>query len=193
MKTSYPGPLRDEPLALELHNTRYALRGEHLDGLETSDGLSAWLDALGDRLPAAARDADPARRPEFIALRDAVGEVLHAALEGRRAPAGALDAVNAAATRAPVSPLAVVDTKGRLRGEVRYHTADPTEVALAAFASDAIALLTGPSKEQLRACGAPGCVLMFLRDHPRRTWCSPTCGNRARQARHYARARQERS
>jgi predicted RNA-binding Zn ribbon-like protein len=97
--------------------------------------------------------------------------------------------VNAAATRAPVSPRAVVDTKGRLQGEARYHAADATDVALAALAADAIALLTGPGREELRACGAPGCVLMFLKDHPRRTWCSSTCGNRARQARHYARAR----
>jgi hypothetical protein len=41
----------------------------------------------------------------------------------------------------------------------------------------------------LRACGAPGCVLMFLKDHPRREWCSNACGNRARQARHYDRTR----
>jgi predicted RNA-binding Zn ribbon-like protein len=191
VKTSYPGPVGHEPLALELHNTVYALRGERIDGLATPDGLRAWLDALGDRLPRPARDADPARQPEFVALRDAVGELLHAALE-EGAPAGALDAVNAAAARAPVSPLAVVGSKGRLRADAHYHTADATDVALAAFAADAIELLTGPGREELRACGAPGCVLMFLKDHPRRTWCSSTCGNRARQARHYARARQER-
>ena len=61
--------------------------------------------------------------------------------------------------------------------------------SLAALAADAIDLLTGPHRADLRACGAPGCVLMFLKDHPRREWCSNACGNRARQARHYARAR----
>ena len=40
-------------------------------------------------------------------------------------------------------------------------------------------LITGPAAEQLRACEAPGCVLMFAKDHPRRTWCSAACGNRA--------------
>ena len=40
---------------------------------------------------------------------------------------------------------------------------------------------------ELRVCGAPGCVLMFARDHTRREWCSNACGNRARQARHYRR------
>jgi predicted RNA-binding Zn ribbon-like protein len=34
---------------------------------------------------------------------------------------------------------------------------------------------------------APGCVLLYVSDHPRRQWCSNACGNRARQARHYRR------
>ncbi|MFD2356647.1 CGNR zinc finger domain-containing protein [Nonomuraea ferruginea] len=29
-------------------------------------------------------------------------------------------------------------------------------------------------------------MLYFLRDTPRREWCSAGCGNRARAARHYA-------
>ena len=37
------------------------------------------------------------------------------------------------------------------------------------------------------ACRAPGCVLYFVRNHPRREWCSDGCGNRARVARHYQR------
>ena len=31
--TSYPSPLREEPLAIELHNTLYAVAGASLDGL----------------------------------------------------------------------------------------------------------------------------------------------------------------
>ncbi|WP_225993278.1 CGNR zinc finger domain-containing protein [Actinomadura rudentiformis] len=42
---------------------------------------------------------------------------------------------------------------------------------------------------QLRACLAPGCVLYFLKNHPRREWCTAACGNRARGARHYRRHR----
>jgi predicted RNA-binding Zn ribbon-like protein len=44
-------------------------------------------------------------------------------------------------------------------------------------------------RQELRACQGPGCVLFFIRDR-RREWCSHGCGNRARAARHYARARQ---
>jgi predicted RNA-binding Zn ribbon-like protein len=189
MTHTYPGPVRNEPLALELHNTLYAVRGELIDGLETDDGLSAWLAAIADRVPARALDADASRHPEFLALRDAVREALHAALEGEPVPAAALEVVNGVAGRAPASPFAVARADGPPRAETRYHTADVTDVALATVAADAIELLTGPDAEHLRACGAPGCVLMFLKDHPRRTWCSAACGNRVRQARHYRRAR----
>jgi predicted RNA-binding Zn ribbon-like protein len=192
VNTAYPGALGHEPLALELHNTLHAVRGELIDGLETTDGLAAWLAALADRLPTPARDADPARRPEFVRLREAVRGALRATLEGRRAPAGALEEINAAAALAPVSPLAVANGEDGPRAHARYHTADPTDVALAVFAADAIELLTGPRRDDLRACGAPGCVLIFLKDHPRRTWCSSICGNRARQARHYERTRRAR-
>jgi predicted RNA-binding Zn ribbon-like protein len=192
MSASYPGPLRDEPLALELHNTVYAARGEPIDGLETANGLSSWLDAIADRLPEQARDADMSRHPEFLDLRGAVRDALQAGLDGKRVPAAALELLNAAAARAPLSPGVVVRPGGRLQAETRVHTADATDVALATIAADAIELLTGPDRERLRACGAPGCVLMFLKVHPRRTWCSDACGNRVRQARHYERARQAR-
>ena len=100
-----------------------------------------------------------------------------------------LEAINRDAARAPVSPVAVRRSDGRVLAEARYHAADPTDIALAALAADAIDVLTEPDGDNLRACGAPGCVLIFVRDHPRRTWCSETCGNRARQARHYERVR----
>jgi predicted RNA-binding Zn ribbon-like protein len=70
---------------------------------------------------------------------------------------------------------------------VRYHADDPTTIVHAAIAHATIALIGSPQARELAVCGAPGCVLMFLRSHPRRAWCSTACGNRARQARHYAR------
>ena len=61
------------------------------------------------------------------------------------------------------------------------------EAACSQIADAAIALFTGPERESLRACHAPGCVLYFVKQHPRREWCSAACGNRARVARHYQR------
>ncbi|UWZ59536.1 CGNR zinc finger domain-containing protein [Dactylosporangium aurantiacum] len=64
---------------------------------------------------------------------------------------------------------------------------DPALAAVAAIAEEAVALFAGPDRRLLRACRAPGCVLYFVRNHPRREWCSDGCGNRARVARHYQR------
>jgi predicted RNA-binding Zn ribbon-like protein len=58
---------------------------------------------------------------------------------------------------------------------------------LSRIAEQGVELFTGPRRASLRACHAPGCVLYFVRDHPRREWCSAGCGNRARVARHYQR------
>jgi predicted RNA-binding Zn ribbon-like protein len=163
MKFTYQGPVGHEPPAVELHNTLYAIRGDQpIDGLASPDVLSAWLDAISDRLPGPARKIDLDRLPEFSSLRGAVREALHAALEGERPPAGSLEVLNAMAERAPTSPQAVVRADGGLAAETRYHTADATDIALATLAADAIALLGGPRRDDLRACGRPGCVLMLV-------------------------------
>ncbi len=174
---AYEGPLRNEPIAVELHNTLYLAGGVPHDGLS-----DAWLDALGDRLPAEGAGPWPARG-ELAALRDAVRSALQAKALGEPHDAAALDAINRASAGAPRSP--TVD--GDLVAGTDYHGASRARIVLAAFAWDAIDLLTGP--QDLRVCGAPGCVLLFVKDHPRREWCSNACGNRARQARHYERVR----
>jgi predicted RNA-binding Zn ribbon-like protein len=186
----YAGPLRDEPLAIELHNTIYAANGVGIDGLSDSAGATAWLDALEARLPqgGSARRRLPAL-DELVALRAAVREALAGAVSGEPAPRATLDAINAFSARAPRSPLAVWQPQGAPLAGNDVHGATHADVVLAALAADAIELLTGTHRADLRACGAPGCVLMFLKDHPRREWCSNACGNRARQARHYQRAR----
>jgi predicted RNA-binding Zn ribbon-like protein len=184
----YEGPLRDEPVAIELHNTVYAAGGELRDGLADTASAAAFVRAIAPRLTA---DGLPAGEEgpsaaELVALREAVRAALGAAVAGEVPESGALDAINAAAARAAVSPRAVV-RDGRVARAVDRHGADRAGVVLAAFAADAIDLLTGPMREEIRACGAPGCVLLYVRDHPRRQWCSNACGNRARQARHYRR------
>ena len=60
-------------------------------------------------------------------------------------------------------------------------------VLLALLAQSAIDVLGGSGAGRLRRCEAPGCTTYYLKDHPRRAWCSPKCGNRVRVARHYQR------
>lgn len=186
--TSYPGPLRDEPLAIELHNTLYAVAGTSLDGLD--DAADEWLDGLAERLPGGSGRGPAAR--DLIELRDAVHAALRAAVEGAPQDRATLDAINRASARAAMPPAALWDAGGDPVATIDYHGAGRADIVLATLAADAIDLITGPRRADLRICKAPGCVLMFLKDHPRREWCSNTCGNRARQARHYDRARRRR-
>jgi predicted RNA-binding Zn ribbon-like protein len=169
-----------EPIAVELHNTLYVAGGARHDGLS-----DAWLEALGDRLPAAGAGPWPGR-DALVALRDAIRSALQAAALGRPQDPAAIDAVNRASAGAPRSPAAIPGRDGLVAG-FDYHGASRADIVLAAFARDAIDLLTSP--HELRMCGAPGCILLFVKDHPRREWCSNACGNRARQARHYERVR----
>jgi predicted RNA-binding Zn ribbon-like protein len=185
---SYRGPIRDEPLPIELHNTLYAVGGDVVDGLADAAGLRAWVAAIGDRLPFTAPKVDASRLGDFDALREAVREVLHATLERRRASKAALTELNRRSATAPRFEQLTEASPG-LAGETRYQAATPTDALLGYLAAATIGLVSGPQATQLRACGAPGCILMFLKDHPRREWCSTKCGNRARQARHYARQR----
>jgi predicted RNA-binding Zn ribbon-like protein len=178
--------LRDEPLAVALHNTLHARRGAPVDDLADAASAAAWLAAVAERLPTDGTGRRPSR-DELVALRAAVREVLHAAVEDRAPTRAAVDALNRASARAPRSAAAAWRRGQPPRPSVRVHATRRADVVLAALATDAIEVVTGPDRERLRICGAPGCVLAFVKDHPRREWCSGACGNRARQARHYQR------
>ena len=183
MTTPYPGPLRDQPLPIELHNTLYAGGGDGIDGIADVAGLGAWLGAVAGDLPVPAQAIDASAVTAFRDLRTAVRAAIEAAIAHTAVPPRARRALNATAAACPRSVQLAADGTRR----VRYHAEDSTQIVLAAIAHETIGLVSGPRARDLRACGAPGCVLAFLKDHPRRTWCSTACGNRARQARHYAR------
>jgi predicted RNA-binding Zn ribbon-like protein len=183
---SYAGPVRGEPLAVELHNTVYALGGELVDGLADPTSCDAWLTALDRRLPAGGVGAGP-RPAELIGLRHAVREAFHSLVEGRLPPRTSIEAINRSSTRAPRAAIARWRRDSPPVSGWDFGDASRADVVLSALAADAIDLVTGPNRASLRVCGAPGCVLAFVRQHPRREWCSSACGNRVRQARHYRR------
>lgn len=185
---SYNGPVRDEPLAVELHNTLYVVRGTAFDGLVDQASADAWLDAIGDRMPPEARTA---RVPAGVLrdLRGSVRAVLHASLDSATPPRAALRALNAATAAAPEALAGHLDAVGGVQLTTTRPRSTPVQVVLAVLAACTLELVGSEQREDLRACGAPGCVLMFVKDHPRREWCSVVCGNRARQARLTARRR----
>lgn len=185
-------PALGEPLAIEFADTRYAVRGVVQEGLARPEHLGAWLrdhagafDAgAGAAAARAVRAGDLAR---FIRLRDAIRDVARLLVDGKPPAPERLGVLNAAAAAAPRRPLLRWDETGPT--VVEATEAPAVDAALAAIARSAIEVFGGPLRPALRACGGPGCVLFFVKNHPRREWCSPGCGNRARVDRHYKRHR----
>ncbi|WP_328911776.1 MULTISPECIES: CGNR zinc finger domain-containing protein [unclassified Streptomyces] len=201
-------PLLGEPLPIELMNTIWAdHKGRH-DALVDGSDLAVWLRAVAPRFaedtfaggPPLGGEEGAAEREvaglveEFRLLRDALRRLAAVSTEDDRPSActdtpdfaTAIEAVNRACAYAPGwSYLAWPEGGTPARATRSAH--DPAATALSTIAEQAARLFAGPDRVELRACHAPGCVLYFLRTHPRREWCSPGCGNRARVARHYQR------
>ncbi len=186
-----PGPsttwvLPGEPVPVRLMNTIWADRTGVHDALSAPGALAAWLEESGLTGAVSVTDEDLARARR---LRDALRRL--AALRTGDRPGTTADSrnleavaeVNRSAASFPAVRRLRVDATGWHREE---NGSAGAAAALAKVAAEAIDLLTG-DPDLLRTCRAPGCVLYFVRDHPRREWCSTACGNRARAARHYRR------
>ncbi|MEV0321895.1 CGNR zinc finger domain-containing protein [Streptomyces sp. NPDC050658] len=193
-------------LALELASTiRHDGDGGVADDLESVPGARRWLREQEELLPDGVDEGtlvvDEGLREEVVGLRQAVRALFAQAVYP--APASSADAhglitvdqavarLNAGAAEEPVVP------------RLAWHDEAPPEAQLlpaagrdarsrltAALARAAIDFLTGPERERLRACAAPRCVRYFVKRHGRQEWCKPSCGNRARVARHYRRQRE---
>lgn len=178
---------------MRLMNTIWADRSGVHDALHTTGGLRGWLAAVEPESAGAPRSVATSDVAHFRALRDALRR-LAAVVTGDTRPAAtsaiddihrAVAEVNHAVTQAPTWPQLTFD-----HGEMRSHRtgeATATMRSLSSIAAEAITLFTGEDRLHLKACHAPGCVLYFAKDHPRREWCCTACGNRARAARHYER------
>ncbi|WP_217209294.1 ABATE domain-containing protein [Streptomyces sp. AC550_RSS872] len=190
--------------ALELASTiRHDGNGGVTDDLATADGVTRWIQAQSDLLaghvPAGAMTADDALRTEIIELRRAVRALFARAVspappspaDARRLmPADqALAHLNTVAARETVAPQLDWPSDGAPTARLLSAESDPDVRLVSALARAAIDFLSGPQREQLRACTAPRCVRYFVKSHGRQEWCKPSCGNRARAARHYRRQR----
>lgn len=188
-------PLAGEPVPVRLMATIWAdTEGLHDDFAAPRD-VDEWLDSVG-----LGRRGEAATREEFRRareLRDSARR-LAALVTGDDRPAAAsavpdaeaaVRAVNDAASRLPAPRLSLAG--GRLR-LAEGAAASPVTAGLAQVAAQTQRLLADDGA-RLRACRAPGCVLYFVKTHPRREWCSVACGNRARAARHYETVRSARN
>ncbi|MFI7017362.1 CGNR zinc finger domain-containing protein [Streptomyces sp. NPDC050164] len=190
---------RDARLALDLALTiRHDGNGGVADDLTDPAGLTAWVRAHPEVLPDAGRfTADAAQLAAVRDLRAAVRALFARAVRpGEPSPADAarlllvpeaVRRLNEAAARTPTVP--VLDWPEGAGPDVRQRPLRGGDDLTSALARAVIAFLAGPDRDRLRACHAPRCVRYFLKDHPRQEWCKPSCGNRARVARHHQRHR----
>jgi predicted RNA-binding Zn ribbon-like protein len=184
-------PPPGEPLSIEFANTSYAVRGRPQEALETPRQLSAWLNqnpALGvDPAP----DVSPTDLSTFIELRNVIRTLIRALTGGEPLDPAAVRSLNKAAAVAPSWPVLALDDHRRTAVVVEKSAQNAVDTALGAIARDAVEVLGGALHEKVRACQAPGCVMFFVQNHPRRQWCCAACGNRARVARHYQRSKED--
>jgi predicted RNA-binding Zn ribbon-like protein len=189
----------DSVVALRLAGTiRHDGHGGVADDLTTPGALGEWLAAHPDLPQPPASDETLA---DVLRVREAVRALFARAVRPAppsRADAHRLIAVDDAVERLNVAAAAVaVAPRLRWSGDdepaASLVVAGPPVAAstelTATLARAAIGLLTGPDRERLRACPAPRCVRYFLQGHGRQEFCTTSCSNRARAARHYEKQR----
>jgi predicted RNA-binding Zn ribbon-like protein len=183
-------PALGEPLAIDLANTLFTDGGRPFDALTTPAALTRWLQANAERI-----DSPPPRRlgagdlERTLELRAIIRALLGTAVDGGPPPAGTVRRLNELAALAPFTPRLQWPAGKPPNAHLSRGGADRFDALAALLAQSAIDVLGGSGAGRLRRCEAPGCINYYLKDHPRRAWCSPKCGNRVRVARHYQRTR----
>ncbi|WP_306232567.1 CGNR zinc finger domain-containing protein [Agrococcus beijingensis] len=180
-------PLLGAPAPVELMNTRWMRRGEHLDAIEHADGLRDWSVATGLVADDAALP-DVAELREWRALRDALRAIAAEATDDPRTPVAPMRLDEAAEIlNASLGVQREVRRFGWRDGRPALEPAagDCWEAARGRIAVEALEILTDPA-HRIRPCLAPNCPLYFVQSSARQRWCSDACGNRVRVARHAA-------
>ena len=172
-----PRPLLGEPVSMDLLNTTWVDAAGAHDLLDDLPGLRTWLHGHG----LAGAPLAGATLTRLVRAREALRA--HASGLGGAEPARQLNAVLA---------------RGRLLRSIGEHgpvtevaVDDPADLPAWTAVEDYLRLL-GRHPARIRRCAGHGCLLHFYDTSKRgdRRWCSMAgCGNRAKAARHYARAR----
>ena len=146
--------------------------------------IEAEVEAL--RLPGPASDRALTR---IRRVRAALREIVTASVEGRPAAERAIDAVN----RVMLARQRFILVCGPQGALDHRHEGDAIEDVLARLAERVARQVISPDADRLRICASDTCDWVFYDTSRtgRRRWCDMnTCGNRAKAARHRARARE---
>jgi predicted RNA-binding Zn ribbon-like protein len=168
-------------LALNLVATVGRRYGESIERLDSLARLQAWLAGIGVPYARASED-DLATLRE---LREQLEIVFRSAVASQRPPRTSLEYVNAVGALAPPA----LRTAGTGL-DLNASASSAFDSIRALIAQDAIRILAGDERRNLRACAADDCRMLYLAHGRRdRRWCSSErCGNRRRVAAHRARA-----
>ncbi|MGW9027660.1 CGNR zinc finger domain-containing protein [Streptomyces sp. NPDC055722] len=165
--------------ALDFAATLRARRSARFEMFVTPERLNAWYLESGLVDTITPGEDDDVR--EATAVREAIYRLVTNRRLGEEFDRDALDAVNAAARKTPVTPQ--LTTTGRL-------TEATPEQTLATVARQAVELLSGPDVPLMKECGNPECTRVYI-DRSRgmrRQWCGmESCGNKIKAAAYRAR------
>jgi predicted RNA-binding Zn ribbon-like protein len=192
------------------HDVRVETTFDFLNTLDYDDGFPveqlptlevalAWFAERGlMHLEGADRVRHQAAEKALVATRDlgrirtvraALREVADAVVEQRAPRQPSLDTVNRALHARQVIELTSAPDGCTVD---HRHVGDPVDDALARLSEALVSELTGGDPERIRICANDTCRWVFYDTSRtgRRRWCDmATCGNRAKQARHRARAK----
>jgi len=182
-------------------NTDDTDNGFPVEKLPSLDEVLAWFVDRGvihregaDRAQAKVATQPAVARKDLDrvhAVRHALREVAEAIADKRAPRAAALQTVNRALHARQVIEL--VPAHDGVNVDHR-HVGDPIDDALARLAEPLVIELTAGHPDRIRVCASDTCKWIFYDASrtSRRRWCDmATCGNRAKAARHRARARVE--
>ncbi|MEV7022896.1 CGNR zinc finger domain-containing protein [Kitasatospora sp. NPDC093558] len=177
-----PRPLIGEPLALDLLNTRWAGTPVN-DLLGEPEGYGIWLSSagLGERC-----EADEAGLAAALKAREVLGVAVRS-LDGN----GELDEAARAGLDEVLAHGRIRRTAGPGGAEDRIEVDEPQWLA-AWLAVDDFLGLVAQGAHRVRQCAHDACILHFFdaSQNGRRRWCRmAVCGNRAKAARHYVKAK----
>ncbi len=185
--------------ALDFIDTLELEHGEPFDHFVQPSDMAEWLrdhgllhvaslDPAVARLMAPGPDADRALG-RVRQVRAALRELVDATAEKRPPARRAVEVVNQA-MRAHQRLVLVAGEDGVSLDH--RHEGDPLDDALARIAERLAREISGDRADRLRICDNATCRWVFFDSSPtgRRRWCDmATCGNRAKAARHRARAK----
>jgi predicted RNA-binding Zn ribbon-like protein len=173
-------------LSLNLVATVARRFAEPVERLTSVEHLRDWLAGVGLNVETAPTEDDLIR---VRWLREHLDALFRSALAGARPPADAVAEINSAVA-CGVPRLSATRAGFALASPASAGSAlDPV---MALIATDAIRILVGSDRRDLRVCAADDCRMLYLAHGRRaRRWCSSDrCGNRSRVAAHRARSGQ---